>query len=133
MKEHKTLRSLFWVIDSGFIIYWAITFSGLIPSEYLYNDYSNPLLVDWNWSFFPLDTAISITGFSSLYLRNRQKPIWLVWAIISLTLTFCSGLQAVSFWGLRGDFSWIWWLPNLFLMAYPIIFIPRLLQKSTFR
>lgn len=130
MKKNKTLQAIFWIVDLGFVTYWLITFSELIPAEYLYNDYSNPLLVDWNWSFFPLDIAISITGFTSLRLMNRQKSIWYSWALVSLTLMFCSGLQALSFWVLRGDFDWIWWLPNLFLMVYPLVVIPQLLKKN---
>jgi hypothetical protein len=47
-------------------------------------------------------------------------------ALISLVLTFCSGLQAIAFWILRADFDLSWWIPNLFLMIYPIFFIIRI-------
>jgi hypothetical protein len=49
----KTLKGLFLFTDIGFILYWVITALALIPKEYLYQDYTNELLVAWNWSFFP--------------------------------------------------------------------------------
>jgi hypothetical protein len=47
--------------------------------------------------------------------------------IISLTLTMCSGLQAIAFWALRGDFAIDWWLINGFLFGYPLAFLPMLI------
>jgi hypothetical protein len=49
-----------WVlaVDIGFIAYWLITLLHLIPGEYLFQDYNNPILVAWNWSFLPLDLFI---------------------------------------------------------------------------
>ncbi|MBW2224881.1 MAG: DUF5360 family protein, partial [Deltaproteobacteria bacterium] len=43
-------------------------------------------------------------------------------------LTSCSGLMAVSFWTLRADFDPAWWLPNLFLLLYPLWFLPGLVR-----
>ena len=85
------LRPLFVTVDLGFIAYWAITLAGVIPDEYLFKDYDNPILSAWNWSFLPLDLAISATR-----------------------------LMAVSFWTLRAEFDPACWLPNLFLLLYPI-------------
>ncbi len=46
-------------------------------------------------------------------------------------LTFCSGLMAVAFWTLRGDFDPAWWAPNLFfLLIYPLFFLPRFLKAE---
>jgi Family of unknown function (DUF5360) len=126
----KRLPLFFAVTDVAFLLYWLITVLHLIPAQYLYNDYTNPLLVDWNWSFFPLDISISGTGFYSLYLR-RTGQAWQPIALISLVLTFCSGLQAIAFWVLRHDFDPTWWLPNLYLLIYPLFFIPRLLRPAT--
>ena len=50
--------------------------------------------------------------------------------IIALVLTCCAGLQAISFWAIRGDFKLGWWLPNLFLMLYPLWFLPALLRPT---
>jgi hypothetical protein len=60
-------------------------------------------------------------------LRFIKKKYWHQLALISLVLTFCSGLQAIAFWIIRGDFDLTWWLPNLFLLIYPLFFIPRLI------
>lgn len=124
----RFLRPLFLVVDLGFIAYWAITLAGVIPDEYLFKDYDNPILSAWNWSFLPLDLAISATGLTALR-RARQGQSWSNLALVSLVLTSCSGLMAVSFWALRADFDPSWWLPNLFLLLYPLWFLPALLRN----
>lgn len=126
----KTLKGLFLVTDIAFIMYWVITALALIPKEYLYQDYTNELLVVWNWSFFPLDIFISVTGMYSLYLHKRRNAKWKNLALISLTLTFCSGLQAIVFWIIKSDFDLMWWVPNLYLLLYPLLFIPKLLETK---
>ncbi len=126
----NTLRYFFLVVDIGFIIYWAITALHLIPAEYLFNDYSNPILVNWNWSFLPLDLLISATGLSSIYLHSRSRSGWKNMALVSLVLTSVSGLQAVSYWTLAGETDPAWWIPNLFLLIYPLFFIPRLMRAD---
>ncbi len=121
------LRPLFLVVDLGFIAYWAITLAGVIPDALLFKDYDNPILSAWNWSFLPLDLAISATGLTAL----RRAKVGLDWrnlALVSLVLTSCSGLMAVSFWTLRADFDPAWWLPNLFLLLYPMWFLPGLVR-----
>ena len=119
----QTLKYYFFVIDIGFIVYWLVTLLGVIPNEYLFNDYLNPILVAWNWSFLPLDLLISATGLWSLYLWRQNDSRWRPFALISLVLTSCSGLQAVAFWTIRGDFDVWWWLPNVILLFYPLFFI----------
>ena len=123
------LRPLFLVVDFGFIAYWAITLAGVIPDEYLFKDYDNPILSAWNWSFLPLDLAISATGLSALRRAKRGRR-WKKLALVSLVLTSCSGLMAVSFWTLRADFDPAWWLPNAFLLLYPLWFLPALVRDS---
>lgn len=117
------------LVDISFIIYWAITAFHLIPPQYLYNDYTNPILVNWNWSFFPLDILISATGLCSIYLHSKQNKDWQRIALISLVLTSVSGLQAVSYWTLSGEMDLTWWIPNLFLLIYPLFFIPKLVRE----
>lgn len=126
----KLLRFFFLVTDIGFILYWMITASSLIPAEYLFNDYTNPILVAWNWSFLPLDLLVSATGLTSLYLHRREDKRWKNIALVSLILTSCSGLQAISYWTFRGEFAFEWWLPNLYLLVYPLFFIPRFLKQT---
>jgi hypothetical protein len=120
------------VVDLGFIVYWLITAFHLIDEAYLYNDYTNPILVAWNWSFFPLDMGISGSGLYSLYLRGKKKEFWRFWALISLVMTSVSGLMAISYWTITRDFQLQWWLPNLFLLIYPLFFIFWLSRDSSY-
>lgn len=124
----KKLRPYFLLVDFGFLLYWAFTLLHWIPPQYLFKDYDNPILQAWNWSFLPLDLAISGTGLSALYLWRRGHPSARPLALVSLVLTSCSGLMAVSFWALRGDFDPWWWAPNLFLLVYPLFFLPAFLK-----
>ncbi|CAH1208807.1 hypothetical protein PAECIP111893_02905 [Paenibacillus plantiphilus] len=126
----RTLRWFMIITDIGFVGYWLVTFLELLPKDYLYRDYDNELLVSWNLSFVPLDLLISFTGLLSIYFYRRQFRSWSIFAIISLVLTFCSGLQAIAFWGIRLDFDVWWWTPNLFLLLYPLFFLRRLMRDS---
>ena len=56
---------MFLIVDLGFIAYWAITLVGVILDEYLFKDYDKPILSAWNWSFLPLDLAISASGLTA--------------------------------------------------------------------
>jgi hypothetical protein len=126
----KYLRPFLLFTDVGFIIYWAITAAHLIPDEYLFKDYTNSISIAWNWSFFPLDLAISITGFMTLFYYGRKMAVWQKLCLISLVLTFCSGLLAISFWVLQKDFDLLWWAPNLFLLVFPLPFIWKLMTDN---
>ncbi|QBD74688.1 hypothetical protein EPA93_01250 [Ktedonosporobacter rubrisoli] len=126
----RALKTFFLVTDLGFIAYWIITALHLIPGEFLFHDYHNSLAVAWNWSFLPLDLAISATGLTSVICYQCRIHHWRSLALVSLVLTFCSGLQALAFWSIRGDFDLVWWLPNAFLLLYPLFFIPGLVLGS---
>ena len=102
--------------DVGLLLYWSVVFAGLVPHELAYKDYANPILSDWNTSFVLLDLAASLTGLATLCRPAAGRPLMTV----SLTLTSTAGLQAIAFWALRGDFTLIWWLPNLFLLVFPL-------------
>lgn len=124
----KVLKYFFWIVDLGFIGYWSITALHLIPAQFLYNDYTNPILVNWNWSFFPLDILVSATGLFSIYLYKQQNAKWQPLALLSLVMTSVSGLQAVSYWAFAHESDLSWWIPNLFLLIYPIPFILKLIK-----
>jgi len=130
MSVPRSLRLLLLVTDLGFIAYWSVTALHLLPPELAFNDYRNPLLVAWNWSFAPLDLLASACGLWALRLARRQDARAYTVLIIALVLTCCAGLQAISFWATRGDFELGWWLPNLFLMLYPLWFLPALLRPT---
>ncbi|HEX2947832.1 MAG TPA: DUF5360 family protein [Clostridia bacterium] len=125
----KRLKFFFLLNDIGFLVYWLITLLHIIPADLAFKDYDNPIISAWNWSFFPLDMCISFTGIFSVVLFSKRNPLWKRLALISLTLTFCSGLQAVSFWFLRSDFDLIWWASNLFLVIYPLFFIRGVVKE----
>ncbi|WP_289355079.1 DUF5360 family protein [Paenibacillus sp. S-12] len=128
----RTLKAFMLFTDIGFLVYWTITFMGWIPKEYLYQDYSNELLVAWNMSFIPLDLFISITGLLSIYYYHKKKPVWSALCFTSLLLTFCSGLQAIALWSVRLDFDMMWWTPNLFLLLYPLFFISKVMKGERY-
>lgn len=127
---NEVIEGFFLIVDIGFLFYWLIVALKLLPESFLFKDYANPILVAWNWSFFPLDLFISATGLSSIWLYSSQKRAWRQLALVSLVLTSCSGLQAISFWAIRSDIDPFWWAPNLFLLCYPLFFIPKLICST---
>lgn len=121
-------RLLMRVTDIGMLAYWLLTaLMALsliqIPGEWLFKDYHDPRVVAWNWSFMPLDVIFAITGLYALRLEAQNDPRWRVWVIISLTLTVCAGLMAISYWIIVRDFDPTWWVPNLFLALWPLPFL----------
>ena len=129
------LKASLLVTDIGFLMYWGLTAlaaAGLIaiPAEYLYSDYHNPLVVAWNWSFMPLDVVLSIVGLTAVTHHRAGKASWRGLTIISLALTFCAGLMAISFWAIRGDFDPTWWAVNGALMIWPLAYLPGLIRGA---
>lgn len=113
------------------LFYWSVTaLMALsiidIPGDWLFKDYDDPRVMAWNWSFLPLDLLLSCTGLWALRLERRNDPAWKLWASVSMTLTICAGLMAISYWTIIGDFDVAWWIPNLFLMLWPIPFLTKL-------
>ena len=116
--------------DVGFVAYWAITALHLLPAAWLFKGYEQPLLQSWNWSFLPLDLLVSATGLGALWRRRRFPQQARGLTLISLSLTSASGLMAISFWCIERDFEPAWWLPNLFLLLYPLPFLRALLATA---
>jgi hypothetical protein len=123
------LKSFFVITDLGMIFYWSITYLKLIPEELLFKDYTNLILMSWNWSFLPLDLLIPLTGLSSLFYLNKNFRLFEKLALLSLVLSSISGLQAISFWTIQKDFDINWWIPNLYLLLYPLYFVYTDCQK----
>lgn len=126
----RRLRICFLLVDVGFVAYWLCVWLHLFPDAYLFKDYGNPILQAWNLSFLPLDLLVSASGLGSLWLQARGRAGWQVLALVSLSLTMCSGLQALAFWAIRDDYDMIWWAPNLFLFIYPFFFIGPVIARS---
>ena len=127
-------RGLMLFTDIGMLLYWAITAAMAlklldIPGDWLFKDYHDPRVIAWNWSFFPLDILLSVTGLAALRMESAGHPNWRIMAAISLTLTFCAGLMAIAYWLIVQDFDPSWWIPNLFLMLWPLPFLYRLMRQ----
>ena len=129
----RGLRAFMIATDLGFIVYWFTTGLHALPDAWLYADHANPVLVAWNASFLPIDLVVSASGLAALVLARRGAVHARGLAVVSLTLTAASGLMAVSFWTLRGDFDPTWWIPNLILLLYPLFFIPKLVAPRASR
>lgn len=127
-------RGLMLFTDIGMLLYWAITAAMAlklldIPGDWLFKDYHDPRVMAWNWSFFPLDILLSVTGLAALRMESAGHPNWRIMAAISLTLTFCAGLMAIAYWLIVQDFDPSWWIPNLFLMLWPLPFLYQLMRQ----
>jgi Family of unknown function (DUF5360) len=121
--------------DLAFVIYWLVTALHIIPPSWAYSDARDPTIVAWNWSFLPLDLLVSATGLTALTLDRRRLAAGDdavasmassradAWLLLSLALTVCSGLQAISFWAMRCQLDVAWWIVNGFLIVYPLPYL----------
>lgn len=133
MNDRWAARPLFAFMlatDVGFLGYWAVTALHMLPVAWLFKDYHDPVLQDWNWSFLPLDLFVSLSGLGAVTLSRRADPRAASLALMSLTMTSVSGLMALAFWVLRRDFDPAWWGPNLFLLLYPLFFARRFFARG---
>ncbi|MEU5861532.1 MULTISPECIES: DUF5360 family protein [unclassified Nonomuraea] len=126
----RATKALMLLTDLCFVAYFTVTGLGLIPPEWAFADYADPLMVDWNWSFLWIDLLASATGLTSLWLLRRGRPAGEPLMLVSLVLTMASGLMAIAFWTLRGDFSLAWWIPNLYLLLFPLPAIAALTARG---
>ncbi len=115
------MKWLLTATEVGMLAYWILAGAmagGILslPPEWMYSDYQNPLVVAWNWSFFPIDVLFAVTGLAARFLpmaADRAHSL----SLVSLTLMVCAGLMAVSFWAIRGEYDPFWWGVNLWLVA----------------
>lgn len=114
-------KLLLTVTEAGMLAYWLFaTMVALgsisVPPQWMYSDYTNPLVVSWNWSFLPIDVLFAVTGLTSRFapLSPVRRNVL---SVISLSLMFCAGLMAVSFWAIERAFDPFWWGVNLWLIA----------------
>lgn len=125
MTSPRALGALLLLTDLGFLAYWILTLGRVLPESWMFHGHDDPVVAAWNLSFLPLDLAVSATGLGSLAMRARCPEAARTLLTISLVATSVSGLQAIAFWGLRRDFDIGWWLPNAFLLVWPIPFLFR--------
>lgn len=126
------------VTDLTFLAYWALTalfalrFIDL-PPDLLYSNYHDPRVVGWNWSFFPLDVAFSVTGLVAVRMASRGDSGWRPWALVSLTLSSTAGLMAISYWLILWEIEPTWFGINLALFLWPLIYIKELMRELSKR
>jgi hypothetical protein len=118
-----TTKILLLAVDFGFIFYWLLVALNLIPHDWVFQNYADPNVRAWNWSFLPLDIAASITGFIGIKGRGNRELL-----IISSTLTSVAGGMAIAFWSIQGFFNLGWWAPNIILIASGITILSKLLK-----
>ena len=121
----RTGKTVLLTIDFGFIFYWLLIALNLIPHEWVFQNYDDPNVRAWTWSFLPLDIAASITGFIGIKGKGNLALL-----VISSTLTMVAGGMALAFWGIQSFFNLGWWLPNLFLFVAGLIFLVRLVKSQ---
>jgi hypothetical protein len=118
------------ITDWGFILYWLAVALDWFPSDWLYKDHDNPILIAWNWSFAPIDLSASALGLFGLVLARRGSDSWRLATTLSLAFTFGAGLMAVSFWAIRRDFEAMWWAPNLYLVIWPLLAVAQIARRQ---
>ncbi len=129
----RKLRFALLVTDIAFLTYWALAAMNAvgivhIPADWLYADADQPRVVAWNWSFFPLDIAFSISGLTAVRRASRGDSKWAALCLVSLILTMVAGGMAVSYWVLLKEINLAWFLPNLALVLWPIAFLPGIFR-----
>lgn len=125
----KLGKFLLVLVDAGLVLYWIAVYADLIPKDQAFRDYSNPVVQAWNWSFFPLDLLAAAAGFVGVYLMRQNNRHGRVVLTVGLTLTFCAGFMAITFWSYYGDFNAIWWASNALLMIVPAIVLIGLVTE----
>jgi len=128
------LRFALLLTDIAFLAYWALAAMNAvgiihIPADWLYTDADQPRVVAWNWSFFPLDIAFSISGLTAVRRAGRGDSRWAALCLVSLILTMVAGGMAVSYWALLREINLAWFLPNLVLVLWPIAFLPGIFRR----
>jgi len=114
-------KKLLTITEVGMTVYWVFAvfvIVGLInvPPEYMYSDYQNPIIVSWNWSFFPIDILFAALGLFGRFGKSSPHHKQML-STASLSLMFCAGLMAISFWLIKGEYDPFWWGINLWLVA----------------
>lgn len=122
------------ITDLAFLIYWTVAASHAlalvqIPQDWLYANADDARVVAWNWSFFPLDIAFSLTGLAAVRCSRRGDAAWRPLALISLILTMVAGGMAVGYWVLLAEFDPFWIGANALLLIWPIPFLGGLMRS----
>ncbi|MFM7211221.1 MAG: DUF5360 family protein [Actinomycetota bacterium] len=121
-------KVIVWAIDLGFLAYWTVILLDVIPPEAMFAGYELPEVRAWNWSFLPLDLMASLTGILGQTVKRLDSKVMIT---ISLVLTSCAGGMAIAYWAVLGDFQIAWWLPNAFLLLFPLVPLVRFAWRGS--
>ena len=124
-------KPLLVLVDAGLLLYWFMVITDLFPKDLRFRDYSNEIVQAWNWSFFPLDVAAALVVFLGVFLMNRKIAAGELVLMFGLTLTFCAGFMAISFWAYYGDFEIFWWGANSILMIVPLLVFANMIYEKS--
>jgi hypothetical protein len=120
----EVLMILYWIFAGALVL-------GLISIDpsLMYSDYENPLVVAWNWSFFPIDIAFAGIGLFARFadISDVRKGML---ETISATLMICAGLMAISYWVVTLDFNIVWWGLNIWLLGLGLWNLAHIQQKA---
>ncbi len=111
----EILMVLYWVLAAALVL----NLISIDPSL-MYSDYENPLVVAWNWSFFPIDIAFASIGLFAKY-GNVKSSRKFKFEITAATLMVCAGVMAISYWVITGDFNLSWWAVNIWLICLGLV------------
>ena len=100
----------YWVV-AGLLVLDVIS----IDPALMYSDYQNPLVVAWNWSFFPIDVAFAVCGLTAMFAPIDQFLRFKL-EVVASVLMLCVGIMAISYWVITRDFDIAWWCMNLWLV-----------------
>lgn len=117
-------RGLLTITEIGMLVYWL--FAGLVAiglivvqPQLMYADYTDSAVIAWNWSFLPIDVLFAISGLSARYLPLNSLLASKL-EVFSLSLMFCAGLMAISYWVIVQFYDNLWWGLNIWLMVLPV-------------
>ena len=88
----------------------------VVAPEYMYWDYANPSMVAWNWSFLLINALFAVAGLYGRFGQTSELGRNIL-STFSMSLMFCAGVMAISFWLVAGSFDPFWWSIDLWLVA----------------
>jgi hypothetical protein len=114
------LKFMTTLTEIGMLAYWILATALVwnlvsIDPSLMYSDYKNPLVVAWNWSFFPIDVAFAVIGLTARF-GSITGLLKFKLETIAAVLMLCAGLMAISYWTITGEFSLTWWAVNIWLI-----------------
>ena len=127
MTLSTTQKTIVWVIDIGFIVYWSLIILRVLPPEVMFEGYEKREVQAWNWSFLPLDIAAAVTGIVGQTTKRLDSTVLLT---TSLVLTSVAGGMALAYWVVLGYFDILWWVPNLVLLVFPLWPLYQFIKRS---